>query len=157
MTASPPISPNSEAAVLQDMVHVLAALRGGDFNRWLHVPHKGPGREVAQAINEELSQLYIMLQRLVAECTRVTRSIGTDGEFGREAEVPAAAGAWKQLIDSLNDMSTQLTIQVRRCNQAVAALAKGGEVNPIMVDARGETQALITSIHAAAERQRQNR
>ena len=116
----------------------------------------GLGAEVAQAINAELMQLYRLLIALINELTRLSREIGSDGWFGGQAEVPAAAGSWKHLVDSVNQMSAQLTMQVRVCNQALTALARGDTTQTVSVEAHGETQVLVEALNATAERLRRS-
>ena len=79
-----------------------------------------------------------MASTATSEVTRVAREVGVDGKLGGQAEVPAVAGSWKGLTDSVNSMANNLTSQVRNIAQVTTAVAKGDLSQKITVDARGE-------------------
>ncbi len=63
----------------------------------------------ATIVNTMIQQLGVF----TAEVTRVAREVGTDGKLGGQAQVPGAAGTWKDLTDSVDSMASNLTGQVR--------------------------------------------
>ncbi|MYQ88639.1 hypothetical protein GTY51_34760, partial [Streptomyces sp. SID4936] len=60
-----------------------------------------------------------------SEVTRVAREVGLEGRLGGQAEVPGAAGTWKDLTDSVNAAFRNLTGQVRDIAQVTTAVANG--------------------------------
>jgi hypothetical protein len=65
------------------------------------------------------------LRAFASEVTRVAREVGTDGKLGGQAFVPGVAGTWKDLTDSVNQMTGNLTAQVRNIAQVTKAVASG--------------------------------
>ena len=65
------------------------------------------------------------LNAFASEVTRVAREVGTEGKLGGQAEVKGVAGVWKDLTDSVNSMTGNLTNQVRNIANVATAVAKG--------------------------------
>ncbi|TQS22224.1 HAMP domain-containing protein, partial [Microbispora hainanensis] len=94
---------------LRQLLAGLTAVRDGDFGTRL--PEDGDGllTEIATVFNGMVDQLSLF----TSEVTRVAREVGTEGQLGGQAEVPAVSGTWKDLTDSVNAMAGNLTSQVR--------------------------------------------
>ena len=73
---------------------------------------------------------------------RVAREVGTEGNFGGQADVKGVGGVWKDLTDSVNSMAGNLTGQVRNIAAVTTAVAKGDLSRKITVDvaAKSSTQ-----------------
>ena len=87
------------------------------------------------------------LSSFASEVTRVAREVGTDGKLGGQAEVKGVAGTWKDLTESVNSMSGNLTNQVRNIAGVTTAVAKGDLSTKITVDARGEILELKNTVN----------
>src|SRR5204862_363946 len=85
------------------------------------------------------------------EVTRVAREVGSEGKLGGQAEVAGAAGTWRSLTDSVNQMADNLTDQVRNISQVTTAVAKGDLTQKITVDARGEILELKTTLNTMVD------
>jgi hypothetical protein len=59
------------------------------------------------------------------EVTRVAKEVGSEGKLGGQAKVKGVAGVWKDLTDSVNQMGSNLTAQVRNIAEVTTAVAKG--------------------------------
>jgi len=97
-------------------------------------PLEGEFLRSAKIVNTMIQQLGIF----TAEVTRVAREVGTDGKLGGQAQVPGVAGTWKDLTDSVNSMTSNLTNQVRNIAEVATAVASGDLSRKITVDVRGE-------------------
>lgn len=53
------------------------------------------------------------LRQFSGEVTRVAVATGTNGILGQVANVEGVSGEWRNLTDSVNTMSSQITLQVR--------------------------------------------
>jgi HAMP domain-containing protein len=104
-----------------------------------------PGRilELKNTINVMVDQL----RAFAAEVTRVAREVGTEGKLGGQAQVPGVAGTWKDLTDSVNFMASNLTDQVRGIVKVVTAFANGNLAPKLVLEARGEIEALADTIN----------
>ncbi|PYR95575.1 MAG: hybrid sensor histidine kinase/response regulator, partial [Acidobacteria bacterium] len=77
--------------------------------------------------------------------------VGTDGKLGGQAQVPGAAGTWKDLTDNVNAMAANLTGQVRNIAEVTTAVAKGDLSKKITVDVKGEILELKSTINTMVD------
>src|SRR3569833_1360453 len=81
-----------------------------------------------------------------SEVTRVAREVGSEGQLGGQANVPGVAGTWKDLTDSVNQMSCNFTAQVRNIAEVTKAVASGDLSKTVIIDVKGEILELMNSI-----------
>src|SRR6187431_1593375 len=91
------------------------------------------------------------LRAFASEVTRVAREVGTDGKLGGQAFVPGVAGTWKDLTDSVNQMTGDLTAQVRNIAQVTKAVASGDLSKTVAIDVKGEILDLKNTINTMVE------
>src|SRR5207245_5994866 len=106
-------SVNSMASNLTGQVRNIAdvtkAVAAGDLTQKITVDVRGEILELKDTFNTMVDQL----RAFASEVTRVAREVGTEGKLGGQADVPGAAGTWKDLTDNVNSMASNLTGQVR--------------------------------------------
>jgi HAMP domain-containing protein/signal transduction histidine kinase len=132
---------------MQQLLAGLSAVRGGDFSSRLPEGHDPLMNEIAAVFNAMNEQLSVF----TSEVTRVAREVGIDGKLGGQAEVPAVAGTWKDLTDSVNGMAGNLTSQVRNIAQVTTAVARGDLSQKISVEAKGEVATLAETINGMVD------
>ncbi|MGH3781446.1 MAG: HAMP domain-containing protein, partial [Pseudonocardiaceae bacterium] len=106
---------------VRNIAQVTTAVASGDLSKKIDVDARGEILELKTTINTMLDQL----NAFAGEVTRVAREVGTEGRLGGQAEVPGAAGIWKDLTDNVNVMASNLTEQVRGIVKVVTAVATG--------------------------------
>src|SRR6202040_3884364 len=74
--------------------------------------------------------------------------VGVEGRLGGQANVPGAAGTWKDLTANVNLLAANLTNQVRAIAEVATAVTKGDLTRSIQVQARGEVSELKDNINA---------
>ena len=79
--------------------------------------------------------------------TTVAREVGVEGRLGGQANVPGAAGTWKDLTGNVNLLADNLTNQVRAIAEVATAVTKGDLTRSIQVEARGEVAELKDNIN----------
>jgi HAMP domain-containing protein/signal transduction histidine kinase/DNA-binding response OmpR family regulator len=138
---------NLMAANLTDQVRgiakVVTAVANGDVNKKLSVVAKGEIAALADTINGMIDTLATF----AAQVTSVAREVGVEGHLGGQANVPGAAGTWKDLTDNVNRLAANLTTQVRAIAEVATAVTKGDLTRSIRVDARGEVETLKDTIN----------
>src|SRR5690606_33967062 len=87
-----------------------------------------------------------------SEVTRVAREVGSEGKLGGQATVTGAAGVWKDLTDSVNQMANNLTDQVRNIAQVTTSVAKGNLSRKITVQVKGESLELKDTMNTMGTR-----
>src|SRR5438132_242033 len=102
---------NQMAANLTEQVRgiarVVTAVANGDLKKKLQVETKGEVAELGATINEMTDTLAIFADQV----TSVAREVGLEGKLGGQAQVPGAAGTWKDLTDNVNQLAANLTTQ----------------------------------------------
>src|SRR6267143_451965 len=123
------------------------AVAKGDLSKKITVDVKGEILELKSTINTMVDQL----NAFSGEVTRVAREVGTDGKLGGQAQVPGAAGTWKDLTDNVNSMAGNLTAPVRNIADVTTAVAKGDLSKKITVDVKGEILELKSTINTMVD------
>src|SRR5450432_4889130 len=134
-------------AGLQHLLAGLTAVRGGDFSTRLPQVGDPLMDEIATVFNGMTDQLALF----TSEVTRVAREVGTEGELGGQAQVPAVAGTWKDLTDNVNAMASNLTGQVRNIADVATAIANGDLSRKITVDVKGEILELKNTLNTMVD------
>ena len=138
---------NSMAMNLTDQVRgiarVVTAVANGDLKRKLTVEAKGEIAELADTINNMTDTLATFADQV----TSVAREVGVEGKLGGQANVPGAAGTWRDLTDNVNGLAANLTTQVRAIAEVSTAVTKGDLTRSITVGAQGEVAALKDNIN----------
>src|SRR5439155_1135655 len=134
----------------RNIAAVTRAVAKGDLSTKITVDARGEILELKNAINAMVDQL----SSCASEVTRVAREVGTEGRLGGQAKAEGAAGAWKDLTDSVNSMASNLTNQVRAIAAVTTAVAKGHLSTQIDVEARGEILELKNTINTTVNQLR---
>jgi CheY-like chemotaxis protein/signal transduction histidine kinase/HAMP domain-containing protein len=128
---------------VRGIVKVVTAVANGDLKQNLTVKSKG---EVA-ALAETINNMTETLATFADQVTTVAREVGVEGRLGGQANVPGAAGTWKDLTGNVNLLAANLTTQVRAIAEVATAVTKGDLTRSIQVDARGEVAELKDNIN----------
>jgi len=102
--------------------------------------------EVA-ALAETINNMTGTLATFADQVTTVAREVGVEGRLGGQANVPGAAGTWKDLTGNVNLLATNLTTQVRAIAEVATAVTKGDLTRSIQAEARGEVAELKDNIN----------
>jgi HAMP domain-containing protein/signal transduction histidine kinase/CheY-like chemotaxis protein len=130
-------------AQVRNIAGVTTAVAKGDLSKKITVDVKGEMLELKDTINTMVEQL----NSFAFEVTRVAREVGTDGKLGGQAHVKGIAGIWKDLTDSVNQMASNLTVQVRGIAKVVTSVAKGNLKQKLSINALGELAQLTDTIN----------
>jgi HAMP domain-containing protein/CheY-like chemotaxis protein/signal transduction histidine kinase len=141
---------NNLTTQVRNIADVTTAVASGDLTRKITVAASGEVAALADTINTMVDQL----SAFAAEVTRVAREVGTEGKLGGQANVKGVSGTWRDLTDSVNELSSSLTTQVRNIAEVTTAVANGDLSKKITVDVRGEVLELKETINAMVEQLR---
>ena len=128
---------------VRGIVKVVTAVANGDLTQKLTVNAKG---EVA-ALAETINNMTDTLATFADQVTTVAREVGVEGRLGGQANVPGAAGTWKDLTGNVNLFADNLTNQVRAIAEVATAVTKGDLTRSIQVEASGEVAELKDNIN----------
>jgi HAMP domain-containing protein/CheY-like chemotaxis protein/signal transduction histidine kinase len=128
---------------VRGIVKVVTAVANGNLTQRLTVQAKGEVAALADTINNMTDTLATFADQV----TNVAREVGVDGRLGGQANVPGAAGTWKDLTGNVNLLAANLTTQVRAIAEVATAVTKGDLTRSIKVDAKGEVAELKDNIN----------
>ncbi len=123
---------------VRGIVKVVTAVANGELTKKLTVNAKGEVAALADTINNMTDTLATFADQV----TTVAREVGVEGRLGGQANVPGAAGTWKDLTGNVNLLADNLTNQVRAIAEVTTAVTKGDLTRSIQVEASGEVADL---------------
>ncbi|WP_017583039.1 HAMP domain-containing protein [Nocardiopsis valliformis] len=127
------------AEPVTDVARVLDSVAEGELNRRASTEGrrgelKGDLLRLANTVNRMADQM----SGFTEEVTRVAREVGTEGKLGGSANLEDVSGAWREVTESVNQMASRLTLQVRDISTVTTAVAKGDLSKKITIDVQGE-------------------
>jgi len=128
---------------VRGIVKVVTAVANGELTKKLTVNAKGEVAALAETINNMTNTLATFADQV----TTVAREVGVEGRLGGQANVPGAAGTWKDLTGNVNLLADNLTNQVRAIAEVATAVTKGDLTRSIQVEASGEVADLKDNIN----------
>ncbi|HEX4481080.1 MAG TPA: HAMP domain-containing protein, partial [Rudaea sp.] len=139
----------------EEVIRAIAAVAKGDLSQTLQLevegrPLQGEFLRSATIVNKMIEQMSVFS----SEVTRVALEVGTGGKLGGQAKVKGVSGVWKDLTESVNQMASNLTAQVRNISEVTIAVANGDLSRKITVDVRGEILQLKEAINTLVDQLR---
>ncbi len=128
---------------VRGIAKVVTAVANGDLKQKLLVETKGEIAELADTINSMTDTLATFAEQV----TTVAREVGVEGKLGGQANVPGAAGTWRDLTDNVNGLAANLTTQLRAIADVATAVTKGDLTRAIQVEAQGEVAFVKDNIN----------
>ena len=143
---------------VRGIVKVVTAVADGNLRQRLAVQAKGEVAALAETINNMTDTLATFAEQV----TNVAREVGVDGRLGGQANVPGAAGTWRDLTANVNLLAANLTTQVRAIADVATSVTKGDLTRSIQVAASGEVadlkdniNTMIDNLRATTERNKE--
>ncbi|HET9393097.1 MAG TPA: HAMP domain-containing protein [Candidatus Rubrimentiphilum sp.] len=128
---------------VRGIAQVVTSVANGDLKRKLTLEAKGEIAQLADTINFMIDTLATFADQV----TTVAREVGFEGKLGGQAQVPGAAGLWRDLTDSVNQLAEQLTSQIRAIGEVATAVTSGDLSRAVQVEARGEVAELTRNVN----------
>ena len=129
---------------VRGIVKVVTAVANGDLTQKLTVNAKGEVAALADTINNMTDTLATFADQV----TTVAREVGVEGRLGGQANVPGAAGTWKDLDRQREPAGRQpRPIRSAPSPKLPIAVTKGDLTRSIQVEARGEVAELKDNIN----------
>jgi HAMP domain-containing protein/signal transduction histidine kinase/CheY-like chemotaxis protein len=123
---------------VRNIAQVATAVARGDLTQQITVQARGEILQLKGTLNTMVNQL----SSFADEVTRVAQEVGTEGKLGGQAEVEGVSGTWRGLTESVNQLASNLTTQVRAMADVATAVTQGDLTRRITVEAQGEVAQL---------------
>src|ERR1700716_4453575 len=91
-------APNGKPDPLQDLLHALQAMRGGDFSVRMTGDHLGIEGKIADTCNE----IVAANQRMAQQLEHVGEVVGRQGKTRQRVRFGIGNGAWGEMESSVN-------------------------------------------------------
>ncbi|AKU90974.1 HAMP domain-containing protein [Vulgatibacter incomptus] len=129
---------------------ILGKIAKGDLSERFDIQADGDVLALKKAVEATADQL----RSVSAEVIRVAREVGVDGKLGAQAHVSGVSGPWRELVDGVNLLASNLTVQVRDIAQIATAIASGDLSQKITVEAKGDVADLKNTMNAMVDQLR---
>jgi hypothetical protein len=136
-TASPQPPPDAvpprSSAELSELLHVLRAVRDGDFSVRLPGDWTGLEGKIADTVNEIIASNA----KMARELERVGTVVGKQGKTRQRVKFGREQGAWGEMETSVNTLIDDLLWPTTEVTRALAAVAKGDLLQAVRLDVDG--------------------
>jgi HAMP domain-containing protein/CheY-like chemotaxis protein/signal transduction histidine kinase len=103
------------------LLRTLSAMKKGDFKVRMPVEFTGGAGKIADTLNDILD----LSERTASEVERIADVVGKEGKLNQRAQVPAAAGQWVVIADSVNSLVGDLVQPTNEISRVIGAVARG--------------------------------
>src|SRR3984957_6860901 len=124
---------NGHPDPMQDLLHALQAMRGGDFSVRMTGDHLGIEGKIADTFNE----IVAANQRMAQQLERVGQVVGREGKTRQRVKFDLPGGSWADMESSVNTLIDDLLWPTREGTRAVAAVAQGDLLQTVQLDVDG--------------------
>ena len=101
---------------------------------------------------DNFNELVKKLNEFSSEVTRVAREVGTEGKLGGQAKVEGAEGKWKELTDTVNEFSKNISKPIQEIIKMTTAVAEGDLDQEFVGDVQGELIKLKKSLNTMTKK-----
>ena len=130
---SPDAMPPRSSAELSELLHVLRAVRDGDFSVRLPGDWTGLEGKIADTVNEIIASNA----KMARELERVGTVVGKQGKTRQRVKFGREHGAWGEMETSVNTLIDDLLWPTTEVTRALAAVAKGDLLQAVRLDVDG--------------------
>jgi HAMP domain-containing protein len=141
---------NNFTGFVRETSEVLRAISVGDLVKNITADVRGETLELKITINTAVDQLNAFANELY----RCAYEVGFEGKFGHRqiAIVPGNDGVWKDIVDCVNNVTSNYGGQVQAINDVVTAVSKGDFSKKLTIDVNGEVGVLKDNINTMVDR-----
>ncbi|GFG18010.1 DRK1 histidine kinase [Aspergillus lentulus] len=138
---------------LRQIGAIITCVANGDLSKRASVQVTETKSDISQFKNT-INTMMDQLQLFGNEVSKVARDVGTEGILGGQAQTPGVRGIWREITENVNDMASNLTLQVREIAAVTTAVAHGDLSQKIERQARGEIFQLQQTINTMVDQLR---
>ena len=125
------------SADLHSLLHVLQAVRVGDFSVRLPSERTGLAGKIADTFND----IVAANQRMAQQIERVGQVVGRDGKTRQRVKFGLSSGAWGEMEGNVNSLIDDLLWPTTEVTRAIGAVAKGDLLQTVPLDVDGRPAA----------------
>ncbi|WP_428938558.1 HAMP domain-containing protein [Fontivita pretiosa] len=119
------------------LLEALLAFKKGDFSVRLPIDLDGVDGKIADAFNEVMEQS----DRMAGELQRLSRMVGKEGKISQRANIGEVTGSWKDKVDAVNALISDLVHPIAETSRVIGAVAKGDLSQTMALEVEGRPLA----------------
>ncbi len=127
------VPPPAKIENADELLATLRSFRRGDFTARMSPRHTGIAGEIARIVNEVIEANDL----LANELSRISDVVGKQGHVGQRASLGAMPGAWRNSIDSVNALISDLVLPTTEVGRVIGAVASGDLSQKMTLDSDG--------------------
>ena len=118
---------------LQELLHALQSMRGGDFSVRITGEHAGLIGKIADTFND----IVTANERMAQQLERAGQIVGREGRTRHRVKFSLSSGAWSEMEDSVNTMIDDLLWPTTEVTRVIAAVAQGDLLQTVRLEVDG--------------------
>ncbi|HEY6529853.1 MAG TPA: HAMP domain-containing protein [Cellvibrionaceae bacterium] len=115
------------------LLHVLTALKKGDFTARMPENLTGMAGKIADTLNNIIESNELLSKGI----TDVSRVVGREGRLSQRAVIPSMVGGWATIVKSVNTLIDDLVRPTTEMARVIGAVAKGDLSQTMELDVDG--------------------
>jgi len=115
------------------LLHVLTALKKGDFSARMPADLTGMAGKIADTLNDIIESNQLLSEGI----TDVSRVVGREGRLTQRASIPSMVGGWANIVKSVNTLIDDLVRPTTEMARVIGAVAKGDLSQTMELDVDG--------------------
>src|SRR3954471_4802995 len=115
------------------LLHVLTALKKGDFSARMPADLTGMAGKIADTLNDIIESNQLLFEGI----TDVSRVVGREGRLTQRATIPSMVGGWATIVKSVNTLIDDLVRPTTEMARVIGAVAKGDLSQTMELDVDG--------------------
>jgi methyl-accepting chemotaxis protein len=122
-------------------------LRQGNFDATLDIRSEG---DVGKMIEDNLA-LRDTLRMIMQRVNEVVKTAGEDGNLQARINLSDVSGAWKSLVNSLNQLLQSIAEPIMEFNKIVSEMAQGNLTERFRMAAKGDIKVMAEALNKAID------
>ncbi|HAJ62888.1 MAG TPA: hybrid sensor histidine kinase/response regulator, partial [Cyanobacteria bacterium UBA8543] len=118
---------------IKELLKTLTAVKKGNFSVRMPIDKTGLAGKVADTLNDIIE----LNQRMVQEFNRISTVVGKEGKITQRASIGNAGGSWKDGVESVNTLITDLVQPMAETSRVIRAVANGDLSQTIALEIDG--------------------
>ena len=118
---------------LQELLHALQSMRGGDFSVRITGEHAGLIGKIADTFND----IVTANERMAQQLERAGQIVGREGRTRHRVKFSLSSGAWSEMEDSVNTLIDDLLWPTTEVTRVIAAVAQGDLLQTVRLEVDG--------------------
>ncbi|MGI0487360.1 HAMP domain-containing protein [Pantanalinema rosaneae CENA516] len=126
-------TPDTDDLDLKQLLKILTEVKKGNFAVRMPIDQTGMAGKVADAFNDIIE----MNERMANELERISTVVGKEGKINERASLGSARGSWRDCVESVNTLITDLVQPTAETARVIRAVANGDLSQAIATEIEG--------------------